>query len=92
MSFSINRTVSVLRTTDTGIPLSPESEDISLTFKVSGLTISEAGNMAVVMVSADAGATYQFFENALISPTLQLRLLKVQRNIYEQHQGISKSH
>ena len=67
MSFSINRTVSVLRTTDTGIPLSPESEDISLTFKVSGLTISEAGNMAVVMVSADAGATYQFFENANIA-------------------------
>ncbi|MGK3604453.1 hypothetical protein ACSLNU_19390 [Klebsiella variicola] len=66
MSFSINRTVSVLRTTDTGIPLSPESEDISLTFKVSGLTISEAGNMAVVMVSADAGESYQFFENVSI--------------------------
>ncbi|EOZ3730740.1 hypothetical protein ACQLNI_003458 [Klebsiella pneumoniae] len=66
MSFSINRTVSVLRTTDTGIPLSPESEDISLTFKVSGLTISEAGNMAVVMVSADAGDSYQFFENVSI--------------------------
>ena len=63
MSFSINRTVTITRTTDSGILLSPESIEISLTFKVSGLTISETGKTAIVMVSADAGETYQFFEN-----------------------------
>lgn len=36
-------------------------------FKVSGLTISEAGKTAVVMVSADSGTTYQFFENTSIN-------------------------
>lgn len=63
MSFSINRTVTVTRTTDSGILLSPESTEISMMFKVSGLTISETGKTAIVMVSADAGETYQFFEN-----------------------------
>lgn len=67
MPFSIKKTVTVTRNTDSGIPLSPASEDIDLMFKVSGLTISEAGKTAVVMVSADAGATYQFFENANIA-------------------------
>ncbi|WP_411194684.1 hypothetical protein [Raoultella planticola] len=67
MPFSIKKTVTVARVTDSGIPLSPASEDIDLMFKVSGLTISEAGKTAVVMVSADAGATYQFFENANIA-------------------------
>lgn len=69
MSFSINRTVTVTRTTDSGILLSPESVEISLTFKVSGLTITEAGKTAVVMVSADAGDSYQFFENVSIEDT-----------------------
>ena len=69
MSFSINRTVTVTRTTDTGIPLSDESAEVSLTFKVSGLTITESGVMAVVMVSADAGETYQFFENVSVADT-----------------------
>ncbi|HCT2687721.1 TPA: hypothetical protein OTS28_003726 [Klebsiella pneumoniae] len=69
MSFSIKKTVTVTRTTDSGIPLSPASEDIDLMFKVSGLTISEAGKTAVIMVSADAGATYQFFENTSIEDT-----------------------
>lgn len=63
MPFSIRRTVNVTRATDFGIPLSPASEEINLMFKVSGLSISEAGKTAVVMVSADAGETYQFFEN-----------------------------
>lgn len=66
MSFSINRTVTVTRTTDSGILLSPESAEISMMFKVSGLTISETGKTAIVMVSADAGETYQFFENVSI--------------------------
>lgn len=66
MPFSIKRTVTVTRTTDFGIPLSPESEEIDLMFKVSGLSISEAGKTAVVMVSADAGESYQFFENVSI--------------------------
>ncbi|HDG7394352.1 TPA: hypothetical protein PCI22_000531 [Klebsiella pneumoniae] len=66
MSFSINRTVTVTRTTDSGIPLSPASEDIDMMFKVSGLTITETGKTAVVMVSADAGESYQFFENVSI--------------------------
>ena len=35
-------------------------------FKVSGLTISETGKTAIVMVSADAGETYQFFENVSV--------------------------
>ena len=67
MPFSINRTVTVTRVTDSGIPLSPASEDVDLLFKVSGLTISEAGKTAVVMVSADGGTTYQFFENVNIN-------------------------
>lgn len=66
MSFSINRTVTVTRTTDSGILLSPESAEISMMFKVSGLTISETGKTAIVMVSADAGETYQFFENVSV--------------------------
>lgn len=66
MPFSIKKTVTVARVTDSGIPLSPESIEISLTFKVSGLTISETGKTAIVMVSADAGETYQFFENTSI--------------------------
>lgn len=66
MSFSINRTVTVTRTTDSGILLSPESTEISMMFKVSGLTISETGKTAIVMVSADAGETYQFFENVSV--------------------------
>ncbi|ATM20449.1 hypothetical protein ACKLKD_25040 [Klebsiella sp. 10982] len=66
MPFSIKKTVTVARVTDSGIPLSPASEDIDLMFKVSGLTISEAGKTAVVMVSADAGESYQFFENVSI--------------------------
>ncbi|HFE2824937.1 TPA: hypothetical protein ACF24H_004494 [Klebsiella pneumoniae] len=82
MSFSINRTVTVTRTTDSGILLSPESVEISLTFKVSSLlTIfgpgETAGNTsagtstktAVVMVSADGGETYQFYENINIEDT-----------------------
>lgn len=78
MSFSINRTVTVTRTTDSGILLSPESIEISLTFKVSSLlTIFGPGNTsagtstktAVVMVSADGGETYQFFKNINIEDT-----------------------
>lgn len=67
MPFSINRTVNVTRITESGIPLRSEGSDITLTFKVSGLTIFEAGKTAAVMVSADGGETYQFFENANIS-------------------------
>lgn len=74
MSFSINRTVTVKRTTDSGILLSPESVEISLTFKVSSvLTVFGPGNTstktAVVMVSADGGETYQFYENINIEDT-----------------------
>lgn len=82
MPFSINRTVTVTRTTDSGILLSPESIEISLTFKVSSvLTIFGPGEIAgntsagtstktaVVMVSADGGETYQFFENINIEDT-----------------------
>ena len=76
MPFSIKKNVTVTRTTESGILLSPESIDLSLMFKVSSvLTMfgpeETAGNTsagtstktAVVMVSADGGETYQFFEN-----------------------------
>lgn len=74
MPFSIKKTVTVIRTTDSGIPLSPESVEISLTFKVpSVLTMFGPGNTstktAVVMVSADGGETYQFYENIDIEDT-----------------------
>lgn len=59
-------------------------------FKVSGLTISEAGKTAVVMVSADAGESYQFFENVSIEDD-SITSLKVQRNIYAKHRSISNA-
>lgn len=81
MSFSINRTVTVTRTTDSGILLSPESVEISLTFKVSGLSISEAGKTAAVMVSADGGAEYQFFENVTINDDTVISLTAAEEYI-----------
>lgn len=82
MPFSIKKTVTVTRTTESGILLSPEVIEISLTFKVSSvLTIFGPGETAgstsagtsaktaVVMVSANGGETYQFFENINIEDT-----------------------
>lgn len=81
MPFSIKKTVTVTRTTDFGIPLSPASEEMDLMFKVSGLSISEAGKTAVVMVSADGGAEYQFFENVTVNDDTVISLTAAEEYI-----------
>lgn len=81
MPFSIKRTVTVTRATDSGIPLSPATEEIDLMFKVSGLSISEAGKTAVVMVSADGGENYQFFENVAVNDDTVISLTAAEEYI-----------